>query len=79
MATKNKDELIKDDSVNDNSVNDPVAKKQPRLGDMAKVLGNKAAPPRIDGESFYPTDKPIEVKVTTRVIKLLRDGDLTLA
>lgn len=77
MATKNKDESIKDGSVND-SVNEPVTKKQPRLGDMVKVLGNKAAPPRIDGESFYPTDKPIEVKVTTRVIKLLRDGDLTL-
>lgn len=52
--------------------------RSPRLGDTIKVLGNADAPPRIDANDFFPTDKAIEVVVTTRIVKLLRDGDLHL-
>lgn len=48
----------------------------PRLGDTIKVVPAQGLMVRMNQDEFYPSDEPTEVSATTRIIKLLRDGDL---
>lgn len=65
MATKPNDEAIT-----------PAKPAAPRLGDVIKVKPAAGLNVREDDSGYFAADKASSVTVTTRIIRLLNDGDL---